>query len=379
MEEASSTCIPSPSTPPCAGCGAVAVASPQPGLGARSGAPSPLVPATTAAPPASPSSSSLSPSAPPFFPAFSGGRSKSQRWADDDGEEPADDRRATFVDVVCRPQKQVASAPPRAQPVVDTGRGRADAGRHGSRRRRRKRSRPRPQLVLGLPARPVDGRVPARQRLGRRERVSVPNTVASVRRNQRREPRRTPVHQHLGPKVTEHPAPRRRPRRFSSPNADGWREVLPRRTDDNSADAGRHPARQPPPPPRRPLPAELRGRCLNCLSYKHRRADCKLPTRCLRCLGFRHLARDCKRPRSPRTGNSVARGHDGPSLAVAAHAGGKRRRRRSRGLGRTRGSISGASTSSSGDAVPARAAHGDTVPGTWLLGTDPLLTLWPCD
>ena len=272
----------------------------------------------------------------------------------------------------------MASAPPHTQPFVDTGRGRADAGRHGSRRRRRKRSRPRPQLVLGLPARPVDGRVPARQRLGRRERVSVPNTVASVRRNQRRELRRTPVHQHLGPKVTEHPAPRRRPRRFSSPNADGWREVLPRRTGDNSVDARRHPARQPP-PPRRPLPAELSGRCLNCLSYKHRRAVCKLPTRCLCCLGFQHLARDCKRPRSPRPGNSVACGHDGPSPAVAAHAGGKRRRCRSRRLGRTRGSISGASTGSSGDAALARAAHGDTVPGTWLLGTDPLLTLWPCD
>ena len=137
-----------------------------------------------------------------------------------------------------------------------------------------------------------------------------------------------PVHQRLGPKVTEHPAPRRRPRRFSSPNADGWREVLPRRTGDNSVDARRHPARQPPPPPRRPLPAELSGRCLNCLSYKHRRAVCKLPTRCLRCLGFRHLARDCKRPRSPRTSNSVARGQDGPSPAVAARTGGKRRRRR---------------------------------------------------
>jgi hypothetical protein len=245
MEEVSSTRIPSPSAPPCAGCGAVAAASPQPGLGARSRAPSPLVPATTAAPPASPSSSPLSPTAPPFFPAFSGGRSKSQRWADDDGEEPADDRRASYVDVVRRPQKPMASALPCAQPVVDTDRGRADAGRHGSRRRWRKRSQPRPQLVLGLPARPVDGRIPARQRLGRCVWVSVPDTVATERRNKRRVPRRTPVHQRLGPKVTEHLALRCRPRRFSSPNADGWREVLPRRKDDNSADVGRHPASQP--------------------------------------------------------------------------------------------------------------------------------------
>jgi len=86
------------------------------------------------------------------------------------------------------------ATPPRAQLVVDTGLGRADAGRHGSRRRRRKRSRPRPQLVHGLPARPVEGRVPARQRLGRREWVFAPNAVATERRNQRRGPHRTPVH-----------------------------------------------------------------------------------------------------------------------------------------------------------------------------------------
>jgi len=71
------------------------------------------------------------------------------------------------------------ATPPRAQLVVDTGLGRADAGRHGSRRRRRKRSRPRPQLVHGLPARPVEGRVPARQRLGRREWVSAPKAISN--------------------------------------------------------------------------------------------------------------------------------------------------------------------------------------------------------
>lgn len=41
--------------------------------------------------------------------------------------------------------------------------------------------------------------------------------------------------------------------------------------------------------------------------YKHRVAQCKLPTRCFRCRGFRHLARDCKRPR----GSVTNRQHGG--------------------------------------------------------------------
>ena len=176
--------------------------------------------------------------------------------------------------------------------------------------------------------------------------------------------------------IMEHPAPRRRPHRFSPP--DGWREVLPLRTDDNGADTGRHHARQP--PPRRPLPAELSGRCLNCLSYKHRRADCRLQTRCLRCLELRHLARDCKQPRSPRTDNSVACGHDGPFPVIAAHAGGKRRRRRSRCRRRTKDNNSGAPIGSSGDVEAARVTHGGPVLGPRLLISDPLLlTLWPRD
>ena len=38
---------------------------------------------------------------------------------------------------------------------------------------------------------------------------------------------------------------------------------------------------------------------MNCLSFNHRVATCRLPRRCLRCHGFRHLARDCRRPRAP--------------------------------------------------------------------------------
>ncbi|RLN13318.1 hypothetical protein C2845_PM09G24920 [Panicum miliaceum] len=44
------------------------------------------------------------------------------------------------------------------------------------RRQRKKSRRPRSQLVCSLPARPVDGRVPARQRLGRRKRVFAPDS-----------------------------------------------------------------------------------------------------------------------------------------------------------------------------------------------------------
>jgi hypothetical protein len=75
------------------------------------------------------------------------------------------------LDAVCRPTKLVPVSPPRAQVH-----GEAEAGRHRPGRRRRKRSQSRPQLVHGLPARPVDARIPVRQCLGRRRRVSAPNT-----------------------------------------------------------------------------------------------------------------------------------------------------------------------------------------------------------
>ena len=56
----------------------------------------------------------------------------------------------------------------------------------------------------------------------------------------------------------------------------------------------------------------MRDRCLNCLSFSHRLANCQLPLRCWKCRGFRHLARECKRPRSPAQGASRGgdRGHE---------------------------------------------------------------------
>jgi hypothetical protein len=40
----------------------------------------------------------------------------------------------------------------------------------------------------------------------------------------------------------------------------------------------------------------MEGRCLNCLSSCHKRADRRLPTRCFNCHGLRHHLRDCKLP-----------------------------------------------------------------------------------
>ncbi|KAK1684968.1 hypothetical protein QYE76_045816 [Lolium multiflorum] len=64
-----------------------------------------------------------------------------------------------------------------------------------------------------------------------------------------------------------------------------------------------------PPATRRPLPAVLDGKCLNCLSEEHRRRDCTKPTRCLRCKGWFHMARDCKRPRPPYQGAGAGQHH----------------------------------------------------------------------
>ncbi|CAL4938094.1 unnamed protein product [Urochloa decumbens] len=46
----------------------------------------------------------------------------------------------------------------------------------------------------------------------------------------------------------------------------------------------------------------MQDRCLNCLSYGHRIATCRLPVRCRRCHGTYHIAKDCRRSRSPTDG-----------------------------------------------------------------------------
>ena len=83
-----------------------------------------------------------------------------------------------------------------------------------------------PQLVHGLPARQVDGRVPARQHLGARRWVSTPDV-------------------------------------------DGWQEILPRQEVGPAAASvephrglGLHEQAQ-------KIPAQLHNRCFNCISYSH--------------------------------------------------------------------------------------------------------------
>lgn len=132
---------------------------------------------TATPPPSTSSTSSQSPAATPFYP-LSGGRTKRRQWADDDdADESDDDRPTSYLKAARRPTKAVTapatSAPP--CPVAASGPGGAHPGRRGHGQRRKKRNRPRPQQVHGMPARPVDVRVPARQRLGRRGRVSAPN------------------------------------------------------------------------------------------------------------------------------------------------------------------------------------------------------------
>jgi hypothetical protein len=210
--------------------------------------------------PAPTPSSTLSPHAAPFHPrGGTEGRSKARRWADKD-----------LIDV-----SDVETMPTSSSPYLDALRsvpkpatseimpqssshGGAVPCRQGVGRRRGKRRRPRPQLVLGMAAQPVEGRILARQCLRRR--------------------------------------------RVFAPDADGWREILRQQATrpataspvpPGPARGGRPASRRPP----RQIPAELHGKCLNCLSSMHRVATCKLPQRCLRCKGLRHVVCDSKQPR----------------------------------------------------------------------------------
>lgn len=81
----------------------------------------------------------------------------------------------------------------------------------------------------------------------------------------------------------------------------------------------------------RHLPAELHGRCLNCLSYSHRVGTYRLPRRCIRCHRFRHLAKDCKRPKVE---NMTAGGRGSDGHFVRARRRHRRWRRRYRSWSR---------------------------------------------
>jgi hypothetical protein len=113
-------------------------------------------------------------------------------------------------------------------------------------------------------------RIPVRQRLG--PRIAPPGEGVAAASGQR-----APVHRRLGPF-----------RRASSPDRDGWQEMLPRQ----GVEASQH-HRQVQQVIGWRFPDKLWGRCLNCLSWTHRVATCRHPCRCLRCNGLGHLARAC--------------------------------------------------------------------------------------
>ena len=371
-------------------------ALPSPPAGSPAATPAPAI--------SSPSLSSLSPSASPFYPSgLTFGGSKSRRWAElsdadcSDADVSLEPRPASFRDIVRwsppapianpgSPYRGASRKPPRA--VAGQGGARstaADRRRPEVQGRQRKRRRPQTRLVIGLPYHGRDDRRHAR--LGARPRRTSPHLRLGPRISPPDEKGcRLPVHERLAPRIHSRAAP---------PDADGWQKVLASNRRAVRVGPPTIPARQPHPPPlqdsnRRRFLADTEGRCFNCLSYSHKVATCRLPTRCLRCRGFRHHAKSCKRPlpASPdlvvderfsqrvaaprrqktsfaqhrRTTSSPAEAAGlphGPSPAVAAHAGGERRRRRSRHWRRARDSISDAPAGSSGDAAAARAAHGE--------------------
>jgi hypothetical protein len=66
--------------------------------------------------------------------------------------------------------------------------------------------------------------------------------------------------------------------------ADGWQTVESRRSKRPRLKASRF---------QRPAPANLSGRCFNCLSPSHLVRDCRSKTRCFKCCGLGHRASLC--------------------------------------------------------------------------------------
>lgn len=74
---------------------------------------------------------------------------------------------------------------------------------------------------------------------------------------------------------------------------DCWNLVESRRTHRNRARQNHR--------PRRTVPKDLRGRCLNCFSSLHRATSCRRRTRCFRCLEPGHQSYICpRRPGRPK-------------------------------------------------------------------------------
>jgi hypothetical protein len=84
-----------------------------------------------------------------------------------------------------------------------------------------------------------------------------------------------------------------------------------------SLPVGRRIACRPPPPqPHRSVPADLVGRCFNCLQSGHVAAVCTKAARCLHCHREGHQAHGCKRPRSPTASGLPQRPHKVASRVI---------------------------------------------------------------
>ncbi|AQL04231.1 hypothetical protein ZEAMMB73_Zm00001d046411 [Zea mays] len=251
--------------------------------------------------------SSLPPAAAPFYPARTGpsGRSKPLRWADvvEEGE----------ISPPCAPASY-RGALLRAPAKNDRGAGTSAAQSRSS----SLAAAPRLRSIVVRPREPTRPRSAARRKMRR------PSAAA--------------------------PRGHRRRGRVSPPDHDGWRRVLPQqRCSPPSWPGGSSAAVRSARPP-----ACLEGKCLNCLSFSHRVATCRLPPRCLRCRGFCHLARDCKRPRRA----------SGAGAGLAG-AGAPRRFVRARRVGSSTpcGSNAEGSTPPSSPNLPHRVADGSAATG----------------
>jgi len=138
---------------------------------------------------------------------------------------------------------------------------------------------------------------PRRHRRRRRRRARIGRFAA-------RTPPPTPVAR--SSPVAAHP-----PRMSVEPDSDGFRAVVSRRCWRRTT------------APRRPVPTYLVGKCFNCLSESHVKADCTSPPRCFHCLGEGHQKRSC--PLLGRAGGIRGRS---PGRAPGRH--GAPRQRRSR-------------------------------------------------
>ena len=87
------------------------------------------------------------------------------------------------------------------------------------------------------------------------------------------------------PRIVVRPYAPRRATSTTGPDADGWHPVVSRRTRKELHRMERR--------PRRPVPADLRGKCFNCLSPNHRATSCRSRARCFRCRALGHRTYDC--------------------------------------------------------------------------------------